>query len=79
MRNSPEPASPPPPDPRAGVQHMPPSYAAASALPRPLEWTPPALGRLNAQAVVKESFTLDRNMLGLAAGLIPDSQAEDRK
>ncbi len=38
-----------------------------------LEWTPPARAQLSAQAVAKESFTLDRTMLAAAAGLIPDS------
>ena len=55
------------------------STAAASESPVPLEWTPPALDRLNTQAAVKSSFTLDRNMLSVAAGLMPDSQAEDRQ
>jgi hypothetical protein len=55
------------------------SAGAASLSPVPLEWTPPALERLNTQAAVKSSFTLDRNMLSVAAGLIPDSQAEDRQ
>lgn len=55
------------------------STAAASQSPVPLEWTPPALVRLNAEAAVKSSFTLDRNMLSVAAGLMPDSQAEDRQ
>ncbi|MFZ0745444.1 MAG: DUF4252 domain-containing protein [Terracidiphilus sp.] len=73
-----EPASPPPPD-SSQLASNSSSDAAASLSPVPLEWTPPALDRLNAQAVVKESFTLDRTMLGLAAGLIPDSQAEDRE
>jgi len=53
--------------------------AAASESPVPLEWTPPALDRLNTQAAVKSSFTLDRNMLGVAAGLMPDSDAADRQ
>ncbi len=56
-----------------------PSTAAASQSPVPLEWTPPALDRLNMQAAMKSSFTLDRNMLNVAAGMIPDSQAEDRQ
>jgi hypothetical protein len=55
------------------------STVAASQSPVPLEWTPAALDRLNALAAVKSSFTLDRNMLNVAAGLIPDSQAEDRQ
>jgi hypothetical protein len=56
-----------------------PSAGVASESPVPLEWTPPALDRLNTQAAVKSSFTLDRNMLSVAAGMIPDSQAEDRQ
>lgn len=56
-----------------------PSAQAASESPVPLEWTPPALDRLNTLAVTKSSFTLDRNMLSVAAGMIPDSQAEDRQ
>jgi len=53
--------------------------SAASESPVPLEWTPPALDRLNTQAAMKSSFTLDRNMLNVAAGLMPDSQADDRQ
>jgi hypothetical protein len=44
-----------------------------------LEWTPPALSDLSAQAVAKESFTLDRTMLAAAAGLMPDSDADLRQ
>lgn len=53
--------------------------SAASESPVPLEWTPLALDRLNTQAAMKSSFTLDRNMLNVAAGLMPDSQADDRQ
>lgn len=55
--------------------------AAARALPSPvsLEWTPPALAELSAQATTRSSFTLDRTMLGLAAGLVPDSEPETRQ
>jgi hypothetical protein len=55
------------------------SMSADSSSPVPLEWTPPALDRLNTQAAVKSSFTLDRNLLGVAAGMVPDSEAEDRQ
>jgi hypothetical protein len=55
------------------------SMSAASSSPVPLEWTPPALDRLNTQAAVKSSFTLDRNLLGVAASMVPDSEAEDRQ
>ena len=41
-----------------------------------LEWVPPALAQLSSQAAVKENFTLDRSMLGLASGLIADSDAD---
>jgi hypothetical protein len=44
-----------------------------------LEWTPPALASLSAQATTKSSFTLDRSMLSAAASLLPDSEAETRK
>lgn len=44
--------------------------------PVPLEWVPPALLQLQAQAAMKSSFTLDRNMLGAAAGMLPDSDAD---
>ncbi|HUB00269.1 MAG TPA: DUF4252 domain-containing protein [Terracidiphilus sp.] len=41
-----------------------------------LDWVPPALAQLSAQAGMKESFTLDRDMLSVAAGLMPDSDAQ---
>ena len=44
--------------------------------PVPLEWVPPALLELQAQAAMKSNFTLDRNMLGAAAGMMPDSDAD---
>jgi hypothetical protein len=58
---------------------------AAQAAPDPspgpvvLDWTPPALAQLNSEAAVKSSFTLDRTMLGAAAALMPDSDAETRQ
>ena len=45
----------------------------------PLNWTPPALAALDSQAAVKSSFVLDRNLLHLAAGLVPDSEEQDRQ
>jgi hypothetical protein len=56
-----------------------PADAAANLSPVPLEWTPPALEALNQQAPVKSSFTLDRNLLGAAASILPDSEAADRR
>jgi hypothetical protein len=35
-----------------------------------LDWTPPALGYLEEQAAVRNSFTFDRNMLHAAAGAL---------
>lgn len=70
-----QPIAPPPPPP-ANAQAAP---ANATLSPVPLEWTPPALSQLNSQATLKENFTLDRTMLSFAAGMIPDSQAEDRQ
>ncbi len=55
------------------------NYAHASTAdqgPVVLDWMPPALAQLSAQAAVKESFTLDRSMLGIASGLIADSDAD---
>jgi hypothetical protein len=59
----------------------PPPVAAANpdTGPVPLEWTPPALAALSAQAAVKSSFTLDRTMLAAASTLLPDSDAEARQ
>jgi hypothetical protein len=44
-----------------------------------LDWVPPALEQLSAQAAVKSSFTLDRTILAVAAGLMPDSDADIRQ
>ncbi len=35
--------------------------------------------QLSAEAAVKSSFTLDRNMLGIAAGMMPDSDEPTRQ
>lgn len=57
----------------------PPAATAPDPSPVPLEWVPPALAQLSSEATMKESFTLDRTMLGVAAGLIPDSDAPTRQ
>jgi Domain of unknown function (DUF4252) len=44
-----------------------------------LDWTPPALAQLSAQAAVKSNFTLDRNMLAMAAGVVSDSDPQTRQ
>ena len=64
-----------PPYPGSGPTAAPPPAVSdiGSAI---LEWVPPALSKLSAQAVAKESFTLDRTMLAAAAGLLPDSDAD---
>jgi Domain of unknown function (DUF4252) len=62
----------PAPNPEAG-------NSVAVPSPVPLEWTPPALQQLSAQAAVKSSFTLDRNLLSAAAAIVPDSEAADRQ
>jgi hypothetical protein len=67
---------------QTGEQQNLPSEAIAAnpdAGPVDLEWTPPALTQLNAQAAAKSSFTLDRTLLGAAASLIPDSERETRQ
>ena len=46
--------------------------------PVPLEWTPPALAALSARAELKDSFTLDRNLLHAAADFLPDSEESTR-
>jgi len=65
-------ASQPAPDP-------PPAAYQASLSPVPLEWTPPALAELSSQAKLRSSFTLDRTMLSVAAGLVPDSEPGTRQ
>lgn len=52
---------------------------SANLSPVPLEWTPPALEELSRSAPVKTSFTLDRNLLAAAAGMLPDQEADDRQ
>jgi hypothetical protein len=52
---------------------FPPPVSLSSAI---LEWTPPALAQLTTQAVAKESFTFDKAMLAVAAGMLPDSDAD---
>jgi Domain of unknown function (DUF4252) len=52
---------------------------AANAGPVVLDWVPPALTQLSAQAAMKESFTLDRDMLRAAASFIPDSEEQTRQ
>jgi hypothetical protein len=68
----------------AQAPNQPPAQAAPGSAPVSLssailEWTPPALAQLTTQAVAKESFTLDKTMLAVAAGMLPDSDADVRQ
>jgi hypothetical protein len=66
---------------QAPVQPVPdpaPAYNPAAG-PGVLDWTPPALAQLSAQASTRSSFTLDRNMLAAASALMPDADAETRQ
>jgi len=53
--------------------------ANPDADPVPLNWVPAALAQLSLAAPIKSDFTLDRTMLGVAAGLVPDSDAPARQ
>lgn len=72
---APQEESAPPPAAAAPVNPDP----NANLSPVPLEWVPPALTQLSAQAAVKSNFTLDRDMLEAAASLLPDSDAPTRQ
>jgi len=69
------------PDPgTAPTATVPASPDSSPAIPEAiLDWVPPALTQLSAQAEARESFTLDRTMLTAAAGLVPDSDAAVRQ
>jgi hypothetical protein len=55
------------------------TQVAAYDSPVVLDWTPPALAELSSMAAVKESFTLDRDLLRAAAGALPDSETPTRQ
>jgi hypothetical protein len=55
------------------------SGTASATAPVALDWTPPELAALGARAEVKNSFVLDRTMLGAASALLPDSDADARQ
>ena len=44
-----------------------------------LDWVPLELDQLSAQAASKSSFTFDRSMLGLMAGMVPGTEPEVRQ
>lgn len=64
-----------------GAQAGPPKASdyPADASPVPLEWVPPPLAELSSMASMKENFTLDRTLLGVAAGVVADSDAPVRQ
>lgn len=66
-----------PPAPAGGA----PSVAAPgdSANLVDLNWTPPEFAQLSAEASTRSSFSLDRTSLGLAAGLIPQTDTDARQ
>ena len=47
--------------------------------PVPLDYVPPALEQLSAQAASKSSFSLDRSMINVAAGLLGNTDAETKQ
>jgi len=47
--------------------------------PVPLDWVPPALTDLRLQAAIKSDFVFDKAMLGMAAGMVPDSDVPTRQ
>jgi hypothetical protein len=47
--------------------------------PVPLDWVPPAMGDLRAQAALKSDFVFDKAMLGMAAEMVPDSDVPTRQ
>lgn len=70
LAQPPGPADPAPP---------PPPAVNASPTPVLLEWVPPALQQLSAQATAKSSFTLDRSLIAAAAGLTGDMDADTKQ
>jgi hypothetical protein len=60
------------------AQGAPPAVAANDS-PVVLDWVPPALAELSTMAAVKNSFTLDRDLLKAAAGALPESDVPARQ
>ena len=55
------------------------SPPAADAGPVALDWLPPAMTQLSAEATTRSSFTLDRTMLAAAAGMISGADDETKQ
>jgi len=56
----------------------PPPASQAASGPLDFNWTPDAFVQITSEATSKSSFSLDRNTLGVVAGLVPDSEPEER-
>lgn len=56
-----------------------PTAVPVSDSPVVLDWTPPALAELSSMAAVKNSFTLDRNLLSAAASVLADSDVQAKQ
>jgi hypothetical protein len=65
--------------PQAALAQAPVAAQSTPAASVDLEWTPPALAQLCAQAATKSSFTLDRSMLAIVSSTISDSEPETRQ
>ena len=72
-------SAPPPPPASARLAYDTAPPRGIDPSPVPHEWVPPALAHLGTEATMKESFTLDRNMLSATAALMPDSDADERQ
>jgi hypothetical protein len=55
------------------------SAPTADAGPVVLDWLPPAMTQLNAEATTRSSFSLDRTMLAAAAGMISGADEDARQ
>jgi len=53
--------------------------AGDSSIAVDFNWTPPEFAELSAEATSRSSFSLDRSTLGIAAGLISQSDADARQ
>lgn len=73
------PAAPPPPSNFVSPDNAGRVGRIGPAIPVVLEWTPPELAAVTQMAEVRNSFVLDRTMLGAAAALLPDSEAGARQ
>jgi hypothetical protein len=74
-----------PQEPQMEPQNPSPPPVAANSVPAPepgpaeLDWTPPALAQLSAQADARSSFVLDRTMLIAASSLLPGADQQTRQ